>query len=358
MSDQPASAPAEQPEGDAPTTSGDPDAKPRKRTPGLTHALTSDALAAQARTTLERRLAANPSDPTALLSMGRLLRREGEFPQAIAVYRTLHAIQPDAALAWLIAAIGGARQPDDAPEGYRAAPFVCLENFLSAQEQERLRIAWESDDDDAYNPAKVTQKDGGVVATDVRTALESERPLVRKVRPWFMPKLRAVLADVATRLGVRCFDEHNVEVTITATPSGGFFAAHQDNARRRDDPSYTRTISYVYYFHREPKAFAGGELLLYDTCFDAAHAARYSGISFSRIEPMRNTLVLFPSDYYHEILPVRGDSSLLQDARFTVNGWVHRDDPDAASQEEEASGAEIPAPAGEDRQQAPSPSAS
>ena len=361
MSDQPTSAPPERPERDAAPTSGEPetpgdsDAKPRRRTSGLTQALTNDALAAQARTALERRLAANPRDPGALLSFGRVLRREGDFPQAIATYRTLHAMQPNATIAWLIAAVSGARQPENPPEGHRATPFVRLENFLSAEEQERLRIAWE--DDHPYNPAKVSQKNESVVAADSRTALESERPLVRKVRPWFLPKLHAVLADVATRLGVRCFNERNVEVTITATPSGGFFTAHQDNSVRPDDPSYTRTISYVYYFHREPKAFAGGELLLYDTCFDAERAS-FSGIAFSRIEPLRNMLVLFPSDYYHEILPVRGDSGLLQDARFTVNGWVHRDDPDAVSQEEEASGAEVPAPAGEDRQQTPSPSPS
>ena len=346
MSDQPTPAPPERPDGDAAPTSGsqersgDADAKPRRRTPGLTQALTNDVLAAQARTALERRLATNPRDPAALLSFGRVLRREGEFRQAIATYRTLHTVQPDATIAWLIAAISGARQPENPPEGHRATPFVRLENFLSAEEQERLRIAWESEDD-AYNPAKVTQKNKSVVAADSRTALESERPLVRKVRPWFLPKLRAVLADVATRLGVQCFDERNVEVTITATLSGGFFTAHQDNGVRPDDPSYTRTISYVYYFHREPKAFAGGELLLYDTCFDAERAG-FSSIAFSRIEPVRNTLVLFPSDYFHEILPVHGDSGLLQDARFTVNGWVHRDDPDAVSQEEEASGAEVP----------------
>ena len=81
-----------------------------------------------------------------------------------------------------------------------------------------------------------------------------------------------------------------------------------------------RAISYVYYCHREPKPFTGGELLLYDTC---PGTKRFARTRFSRIDPKRNTLVLFPSCYYHEILPVHCESDRFEDARFTVNGWVH-----------------------------------
>ena len=79
-----------------------------------------------------------------------------------------------------------------------------------------------------------------------------------------------------------------------------------------------RKLSYVYYFYRDPRPFAGGDLLLYD----ATDAGRKPRAAFSRIDPTRNSIVFFPSDCWHEIIPVAcGDEP--EDGRFTVNGWIH-----------------------------------
>ena len=46
----------------------------------------------------------------------------------------------------------------------------------------------------------------------------------------------------------------------------------------------------------------------------------------SRLAPIDNTLVLFPSDSYHEITkvaPASGETLPFGDGRFTVNGWIH-----------------------------------
>jgi SM-20-related protein len=35
-------------------------------------------------------------------------------------------------------------------------------------------------------------------------------------------------------------------------------------------------------------------------------------------------LVVFPSRYLHEVLPVSCPSQTFADSRFTINGWVRR----------------------------------
>ena len=293
-----------------------PPAIARERMPAITRALTDAALLDRARDALERRLAADPRDEGALLGLGDLARREGKFAQAIAAYRALHEIRGDAASAWAIGAIGGEERLGAPPEGYGAAPFVRRTNFLGAAEQRKLRVALGVGPEE-FNPAKVTGRK--LERPEYRSALVAKRRTLREVRPWFMPRLRAVLPDVATQLGVPRCNDGRVEIALTATLAGGFYRVHRDDSNDLANPDSTRAISYVYYCHREPKPFAGGELLLYDTC---PATKRFRKETFSRIDPMHNMLVLFPSCYYHEILPVRGGDR-FEDARFTVNGWVH-----------------------------------
>ena len=291
-------------------------AESRQRRPAITRALTNDALIERARDALERRLAADPRDQGALLGLGDLARREGRFAQAIAAYRALHELRGDAASAWAIGAIGGEERLGAPPEGCGAAPFVRRTNFLCPAEQRKLRVALGVGPEE-FHPAKVTRRK--LERPEYRAALVAKRGLLREMRPWFMSRLRAVLPDVAAQLGVPRCNDGRVEMALTATLAGGFYRVHRDDSNDPENPDSTRAISYVYYCHREPKPFAGGELLLYDTC---PATKRFVAGRFSRIDPIHNTLVLFPSCYYHEILPVRGVDR-FEDARFTVNGWVH-----------------------------------
>ena len=294
-----------------------PPAKARECRPAIARALTNTALMERAHDALERRLAADPRDEDALLGLGDLARREGKFAQAIAAYRALHKLRGDAASAWAIGAIGGGEPLGAPPDGCRAAPFIRRADFLRPAEQEKLQVAL-SAGPEAFQPATVGRK---IARPEYRAALAAKRrPLREKIRPLFIPKLRAVLPDVAARLGVIGVDDCHVEISLTATLAGGFYRIHRDRSGDLESPYRTRAISYVYYCHREPKPFTGGELLLYDTC---PGTKRFARTRFSRIDPKRNTLVLFPSCYYHEILPVHCESDRFEDARFTVNGWVH-----------------------------------
>jgi Rps23 Pro-64 3,4-dihydroxylase Tpa1-like proline 4-hydroxylase len=108
-----------------------------------------------------------------------------------------------------------------------------------------------------------------------------------------------------------------IEIQMTASGDGDYFRMHRDG----DDTS-TRALSFVYFFHREPRRFSGGELRIFDSELveDQPVPTDRSQI----LSPRQDVLVLFPSNNEHELLPVRVPSNSFGDSRFTVNGWIHR----------------------------------
>ena len=135
------------------------------------------------------------------------------------------------------------------------------------------------------------------------------RPVVDRVRrlvPQTLPTLRIGPIVVGT-----------VEAQVTASVDGSFFGVHTDAGR--DVPK--RHLTYVYYFHRAPKGFEGGELRVYDDVLRNGKLARAE--TFQTIEPAHNRIVLFWAKTMHEVMPVRVPSRAFADARFTVNGWIN-----------------------------------
>ena len=86
-----------------------------------------------------------------------------------------------------------------------------------------------------------------------------------------------------------------------------------------------RLLSAVYYFHREPKRFTGGQLRLHRSTPDDdpsdPEPIRNPADQID-IEPKRNSLLVFPSWASHEVLPVDCPSSRFEDHRFAVNIWL------------------------------------
>ena len=129
-----------------------------------------------------------------------------------------------------------------------------------------------------------------------------------------MPLLRQVFALEA--------DAFSMERQITAHNDGNFFKIHNDSG---SPPGNSRLLTYVYYFHREPKAFEGGELVLYDSVLRGA-VQEVVG-SYHVVPPEQNSIVFFRSSEHHEVRPVRVPSRAFTDCRFTVNGWIHAGHP-------------------------------
>jgi len=110
-----------------------------------------------------------------------------------------------------------------------------------------------------------------------------------------------------------------VEAQITASNHGDFFHWHSDNAQEQVT---SREITFVYFFHREPKKFRGGELRIYDSRWE--NNSYVPTANCHTIVPEQNQMVLFNSSLAHEITPVECASGAFADSRFTVNGWLHK----------------------------------
>ena len=141
-------------------------------------------------------------------------------------------------------------------------------------------------------------------------ALDLVDPVVRRVR--------ALTPDVLPELRVQPIAVGVVEAQVTASIDGSFFGVHTDADRQKVPKRY---LTYVYYFNRQPKAFTGGELRVYDDVLRNGKLARAD--TFQAIDPLHNRLVLFWARTMHEVMPVRMPSGQFGDARFTVNGWVN-----------------------------------
>jgi hypothetical protein len=137
-------------------------------------------------------------------------------------------------------------------------------------------------------------------------------------------RLRELLPEILARIGVQPFPIEHVELNIAAHGDGAFFSRHRDiptgpgRTPLGGDRSGThdRLVSAVYYFHREPKAFSGGTLRLYR--FGAGEGGEADRVD---VEPLQNSLLVFPSWATHEVRRVSVPSGRFEDRRFAVNTW-------------------------------------
>src|SRR5262249_54493238 len=101
---------------------------------------------------------------------------------------------------------------------------------------------------------------------------------------------------------------------------GHFFRIHWDAGEPGSRHS-SRMINFVYYFHKIPRPFTGGELLVFDTDLEANEVGT---TRFNCIVPEDNSIVFLPPNFYHSVSPIPRPSHEFSDSRFTINGHVHR----------------------------------
>jgi Rps23 Pro-64 3,4-dihydroxylase Tpa1-like proline 4-hydroxylase len=158
----------------------------------------------------------------------------------------------------------------------------------------------------------------GVVNPTVRRSrvLRDVKPLAPMLRQRLLDLLPVILEDV----GVVAFEPSDIELEIVAHGDGDLFTLHTDTYKGDARPERgDRMVACVYYFHREPKAFGGGELWLHR--FGATPGTPQD---FVTIKPEQNSLVVFPAWAPHEVRPVSCPSQAFADSRFSLNGWIYR----------------------------------
>lgn len=137
-------------------------------------------------------------------------------------------------------------------------------------------------------------------------------------RPLFKSKILGLMSELVARLQVTPFEACGVETELVAHGDGAFYKRHTDTQTAKyDEVDRIRVLSGVYYFNAEPKAFAGGSLRLYAI-------GGKPGENFVDVEPLNNSLLVFPSWAPHEVMPVSCPSKCFIDSRFAVNCWVLR----------------------------------
>jgi len=198
------------------------------------------------------------------------------------------------------------------------AECVLLDEFLAPQElQELTRFALEREN--AFHISEVisTGVEGGIVDPENRRS----RVLMDlgKHGDVVVGRIQSALPRVLEKLGMKTFSVSRVETQITASNHGDFFRHHSDN---REEEVASRQLTFVYFFHREPKAFHGGELRLHNSQLENG-AWTHPG-DYRAVVPEQNQIVFFRSELLHEITPVVCPSQAFADSRFTVNGWLHR----------------------------------
>jgi SM-20-related protein len=169
-----------------------------------------------------------------------------------------------------------------------------------------------------FAPSEVVSDDyGGRTDDDFRRS----RVLydIAGIYPLIEERVLHHLPYVIEKLEMTPFDVREIELQVTASNDGEWFKPHCDSGH---GPVATRELTFVYYCHREPRAFSGGLLRVFGLLEDGEDPAAAANVL--AITPAQNSVVFFPSKCLHEVTPVSNPSRQFEDSRLTYNGWVHR----------------------------------
>jgi Rps23 Pro-64 3,4-dihydroxylase Tpa1-like proline 4-hydroxylase len=204
----------------------------------------------------------------------------------------------------------------EAPAPVRAQ-CVVLDEFLAPQELNEL-VDFTLQHEAEFQSSEVISPSGDPGVVDYNHRRSRVLMDLGRHEQIILERIRGVLPRVLDQLGVKEFPVRHVETQITASNDGDFFGEHRDDAQ---EMIASRNITFVYFFHREPRQFEGGELRLHDSRWHGEQQVKICG--YQSIVPRQNQIVFFPCSLLHEITPVDCASRAFADSRFTLNGWLH-----------------------------------
>lgn len=282
-------------------------------------AMIQDKAAVMARAVLARKT----SSVQPLFGLFEMCRRAGALDEARALLDRILEVEPDNTKAAAFSAIFQGRPPGDLdPEQVWPAQFIRLTNFLAPELHAQIK-AMAVEVLPQFEPSGVLLNDVASVSTYARNSMI----LKNSDMFWdmFSPYVMEALADhrVAETFGIDPERMISFERQVTGHGDGAFFLAHIDADDAEVVPrTGPRLISYVYYFHTQPRRFEGGDLLIFDGDHSRGQCRRDA---FTRVAPADNSIVFFPSRALHEVERVSMPDHPLIDGRFTLNGWARSD---------------------------------
>ena len=160
-----------------------------------------------------------------------------------------------------------------------------------------------------------TTVDARIVKPSARVSVSLRK--LGQYRQALKTRLLELTPRIFAELRVTPFEPSEVEIELVAHGDGAFYKPHIDTQTAQDDNGgHFRALSGVYYFYKEPKAFTGGALRLFAIGPEPA--------PYIDIEPVRNSLLVFPSWAPHEVRPVSVSSNRFLDSRFAINCWIYQ----------------------------------
>jgi len=135
-----------------------------------------------------------------------------------------------------------------------------------------------------------------------------------------MDKIEPMFKELHKEFYGKLLTLEDTEIQITRSHDGDFYKPHPDTAL--DGYLANRRITYVYYIHKTPKQFINGNIRIYNHVDNPVQGRQYKFNDYVEFEPNNNTLLMFPSHQWHEVLPVRCALDYTS-SRFTINGWLH-----------------------------------
>jgi len=266
------------------------------------------------------RLARAPDDERALWSLGELLRMQGSLDEALDCYRGVLRVKPGHPGARQLAAILGQDVLPERSGDNHAVPFVHEMAFLSEDEQSAV---WDALRDGMAKMQKSgvgrgESDEGGGIDKEVRSSHVLYARQLKSIADWFRKRVVSELEHCWGCIGVEPFAVGKHELQLTIHRRGDFFRMHKDSGGNVSEAA-SRRVTFVYYCHRQPKRFKRGDMWLYDTDRERDRALG----KYTRLKPLNNSLLLFPSECFHQVMPVGCETEEVEDGRLTLNGWIH-----------------------------------
>jgi SM-20-related protein len=194
---------------------------------------------------------------------------------------------------------------------FAPAAYIRIPGFLS-DEENRAILDYAIRKEQGYETSGV---DADVPMPDYRRSRVLMR--VGDLKVDFDERIREIVPEALDYFRLPPSTGPKLETQLTSHNDGGYYRIHNDNG---SPSTATRVLTYVYYFHRQPVAFKGGQLRLYDSRIQFGRL--WPTETFFQLNPENNMLLLFPSSVMHEVLPTYCSSLEFTDGRFTLNGWV------------------------------------
>jgi SM-20-related protein len=199
------------------------------------------------------------------------------------------------------------------PTRSRPMPHRILASWLGRDQADQL-LSYAVAEEARFVETKVLLENA--IKSDVDRSLRRSRVL-RDLGPFeqlLRAKAQGLQLMFETAFGMSHKPPGEVEIELVAHGDGGFYRPHIDTFTGDSASSgANRRLSLVYYFHRRPRAFSGGQLRLLGL----------GGGQPLAIEPDHDTLLAFPSFVPHEVEPVSIPREGFENSRFAVNIWLH-----------------------------------